>query len=103
MGPNVDSGQRSENRERRADAVWHNNGQIVTLLWVRKEQKMLEQFSDPVCGVEVNAMNARGQREYRGTIYYFCSEEHQSLFQQNPEKYVQRESATNPVIPTPPA
>ena len=45
---------------------------------------MLERFSDPVCGVEVSAMNAGGQREYRGRIYYFCSREHQALFEVDP-------------------
>jgi len=63
---------------------------------------MLERFSDPVCGVEVSAMNAGGQREYRGRIYYFCSREHQAPFEVDPEKYSHQESAVNPALPMPP-
>lgn len=64
---------------------------------------MLERFSDPVCGVEVNAMNARGQREYRGRFYYFCSLEHQEMFDRDPEKYIHQDSATEPARPALPA
>ncbi|HEY5901237.1 MAG TPA: YHS domain-containing protein [Anaerolineales bacterium] len=62
---------------------------------------MLERFSDPVCGVEVNAMNCRGQWEHRGHIYYFCSVEHQKEFEANPEKYIHRETAVDPAIAMP--
>jgi YHS domain-containing protein len=49
---------------------------------------MLEEFSDPVCGVMVTATNAGGWRVHRGKTLYFCSKEHMEIFDQDPDKYV---------------
>jgi Cu+-exporting ATPase len=51
------------------------------------EANMYERYEDPVCGVEVTPETARGQMAYRGRFYYFCSEEHKEIFEQDPEKY----------------
>ena len=41
---------------------------------------------DPVCGLKVNPATAP-QATHQGQIHYFCSEQHQQLFQKNPSKY----------------
>ena len=42
---------------------------------------------DPVCGLKVNPATAP-QATHQGQIHYFCSEQHQQLFQKNPSKYL---------------
>ena len=43
--------------------------------------------TDPVCGLKVDPASAPSAR-HGGQTYYFCSEKHQQLFQQNPAKYL---------------
>ncbi|MEX2751754.1 MAG: copper-translocating P-type ATPase, partial [Candidatus Freyarchaeota archaeon] len=43
--------------------------------------------TDPVCGMEVEPEEAAGKVEYKGYVFYFCSEEHEEEFKKNPEKY----------------
>lgn len=43
--------------------------------------------TDPVCGSEVSESDA-AVHEYEGQIYYFCSDDCQEEFQENPEQYV---------------
>ncbi len=42
---------------------------------------------DPVCGMEVNEKNAPAQSNYKGSNYYFCSQQCQGKFDNNPEQY----------------
>ena len=53
--------------------------------------------TDPVCGMKVNettaAVRAVYQRaEYKGTTYYFCSEQCRAAFEKQPEHYVNPEA-----------
>lgn len=41
---------------------------------------------DPVCGMEVEKVNAT-TATYKGQTYYFCSEEDKAKFVKNPEQY----------------
>lgn len=43
--------------------------------------------TDPVCGMKVEPEEAAGKAEYKGHVFYFCSEEHEKKFKKNPEKY----------------
>ncbi len=43
---------------------------------------------DPVCGDEVNPMEAAGNSSYMGKTYYFCSMEDKRAFDKEPECYV---------------
>ncbi|MEX2725414.1 MAG: copper-translocating P-type ATPase [Candidatus Freyarchaeota archaeon] len=43
--------------------------------------------TDPICGMEVEPEEAAGKVEYKGYVFYFCSEEHGEEFKKNPEKY----------------
>ena len=45
------------------------------------------QAIDPVCGLKVNPATAP-QATHQGQTHYFCSEQHQQLFQKNPSKYL---------------
>lgn len=42
---------------------------------------------DPVCGMQVEEQKAAGQTEHQGQKYYFCSQDCQEKFEQNPRQY----------------
>ena len=57
--------------------------------------------TDPVCGMKVNEITAAvravyQQAEYRGTTYYFCSEQCRAAFEKQPEHYVNPEAQPKP-------
>ncbi|MEM2959566.1 MAG: copper-translocating P-type ATPase [Candidatus Jordarchaeaceae archaeon] len=61
---------------------------------LRKYEPKREEFlekkhitTDPVCGMKVEPGEAAGKVEYKGYVFYFCSEEHEEEFKKNPEKY----------------
>lgn len=43
---------------------------------------------DPVCGMEVEIVNARQTAEYNGVTYYFCCPGCKGRFQKRPEKFI---------------
>ncbi len=44
---------------------------------------------DPVCGMDVEPSQAAAKTVYKGTIYYFCSPQCKSAFEQNPDYYLE--------------
>jgi len=44
--------------------------------------------TDPVCGMQVDAVTAASSAQYEGSIYYFCSEHCQHQFNADPTAYV---------------
>lgn len=42
---------------------------------------------DPVCGMEVEELEAAGQSEHEGRIFYFCSTSCKERFDASPEDY----------------
>ena len=49
--------------------------------------------SDPVCGMVVKEETAKGNFDYKGKIYYFCSIECLGEFKKDPEKYIKKGSS----------
>jgi P-type Cu+ transporter len=43
---------------------------------------------DPVCGMDINPLNAAATTAYQGQTFYFCSVECRHRFDQTPERYV---------------
>jgi xanthine dehydrogenase accessory factor len=43
---------------------------------------------DPICGMEVDASNARYRSEHQGHIFYFCCAGCKKTFEEQPEQYV---------------
>ena len=43
--------------------------------------------TDPVCSMTIESSEAVGTLEHRGTTYYFCSQQCQQRFAQDPTKY----------------
>lgn len=47
-----------------------------------------ELSTDPVCGMRVRRTDAAGQCDYRGHLYFFCTEECQHKFEKEPSHFV---------------
>lgn len=45
---------------------------------------------DPVCKMIIEKHEAKAFFEYKGKVYFFCSEECKEEFKKNPEKYTLR-------------
>ncbi|MFW6040276.1 MAG: YHS domain-containing protein [Thermoplasmatota archaeon] len=45
--------------------------------------------TDPVCEMEVDEDKATYKTKYKGKTYYFCAPGCKSLFEENPEKYLE--------------
>ena len=43
---------------------------------------------DPVCGMEIDLLNAAGRTEHNQQTYYFCSPSCQQKFSANPAQYM---------------
>ncbi len=51
---------------------------------------------DPVCKMRVEEKTAAGKSEYRGKMYYFCSEQCKQAFDHNPSRYAQEQTGGAP-------
>jgi P-type Cu+ transporter len=47
---------------------------------------------DLVCGMDIDPATAAGKSEYNEQTYYFCSLGCKKAFDENPEKYLGKES-----------
>ncbi len=45
---------------------------------------------DPICKMEMEDKWAAFKSEYKGETYYFCTQEHKKMFDENPEKYLEQ-------------
>jgi YHS domain-containing protein len=48
------------------------------------------QVTDPVCGLKIDPATAPSTT-HQGQMHYFCSEQHQQLFQKNPAKFLPKQ------------
>ncbi len=56
---------------------------------------MATTVKDLVCGMDINHATAAGKSDYNGQTYYFCSLGCKKAFDQNPEKYLDKEHEHN--------
>ncbi len=47
---------------------------------------------DPVCGVRVDPAKTAHKTVYGGRVYYFCCRHCKTLFERDPERYLERGS-----------
>ena len=55
----------------------------------QKEEVAPELHHDPVCGMDIEAQDAVGTAEHKGTLHYFCSTSCIEKFKAHPEHYLQ--------------
>ena len=46
---------------------------------------------DPICGMDVEEKTARHTSEYEGRTYYFCAPGCKRTFDQDPERYAEKD------------
>ena len=46
-----------------------------------------EAVKDPVCGMDVSDIKKAPSEEYKGKVYYFCSENCKKTFKKSPKSY----------------
>lgn len=46
---------------------------------------------DPVCGMMIDEKTAAGQSDYQGQTYYFCAPICKTRFDENPQKYLNKD------------
>ena len=50
-------------------------------------QRQSSSVRDPVCGMEINPLDAAATTAFQGETFYFCRVECQEQFNQKPENY----------------
>jgi YHS domain-containing protein len=55
-----------------------------------KNEREIENFKDPVCGMVVSQSTAPADCEHEGKTYYFCSDVCREKFEANPDKYISK-------------
>ena len=70
----------------------HESGghSIQTKTEVKGEKS--EAVKDPVCGMEVRDIKKAPSEEYKGKVYYFCSEHCKKTFKKDPASYIPSEA-----------
>ena len=58
----------------------------------RSDKEVIEMAMDPVCGMEVDEEEAATTSEYKGKTYYFCAYHCKTVFDENPEEYLEGET-----------
>lgn len=48
-----------------------------------------EAVKDPVCGMDVSDIKKAPSEEYKGKVYYFCSENCKKTFKKNPKSFIE--------------
>jgi Cu+-exporting ATPase len=46
---------------------------------------------DPVCGMMIDEKTAAGKSDYQGQTYYFCAPICKTRFDENPQKYLNKD------------
>ncbi len=72
------------------DVVGYSGGNSNHLQHGKEHVMDVDAWIDPVCGMPVETDNAVAKKRFRGQSYYFCSEQCQQAFIQNPAKYTRR-------------
>lgn len=68
-----------------------SGGQTVQTKTEVKSEKA-EAVKDPVCGTEVSDIKKASSEEYKGKVYYFCSEHCKKTFKKDPASHISTES-----------
>ena len=66
-----------------------------------KNEREIENFKDPVCGMDVTAPSDERKFQYKGKSYFFCSSGCLEKFKNDPEKYVGKTEKPQKAAPRP--
>ncbi len=66
----------------------HEAGEHAIQTKAEVKGEKAEAVKDPVCGMEVGDVKKAASEEYKGKVYYFCSENCKKTFKKDPASYV---------------
>ncbi len=70
----------------------HESGEHVVQAKTEVKGEKAGVVKDPVCGMEVGDIKKASSEEYKGKVYYFCSDQCKKTFKKNPASYVHAET-----------
>lgn len=70
----------------------HESGENVVQTKAEVKGEKDEAVKDPVCGMEVSDIKKAPSEEYKGKVYYFCSEHCKKTFKKDPASHIPTES-----------
>lgn len=70
----------------------HESGGQAVQTKAEVKGKKAEAVKDPVCGMDVSDIKKAPSEEYKGKVYYFCSEHCKKTFKKDPASHIPMES-----------
>ncbi len=70
----------------------HESGEYVVQAKAEVKGEKAGIVKDPVCGMEVGDVKKASSDEYKGKVYYFCSDQCKKTFKKDPASYSQAEA-----------
>lgn len=55
------------------------------------QEELGKKFICPICGMEITVSTQTPALEYKGQIYYFCTEDEKAQFMKTPEEFLSKE------------
>jgi YHS domain-containing protein len=74
------------------DHISHESGGHAIQAKAEVKGEKAEAVKDPVCGMEVSDTKKAPSEEYKGKVYYFCSEHCKKTFKKDPASYISSEA-----------
>ncbi|KXK29260.1 MAG: hypothetical protein UZ01_02276 [Candidatus Brocadia sinica] len=71
----------------------HESGGHVVQTKAEVKGEKAEVVKDPVCGMDVSDIKKAPSEEYKGKVYYFCSEHCKKTFKKDPASHIPAESS----------
>lgn len=70
----------------------HESGEHAVQTKAEGKGEKVGAVKDPVCGMEVSDIKKAPSEEYKGKVYYFCSEHCKKTFKKDPASHIPTES-----------
>ena len=67
----------------------HESGEHVVQTKAEEKGEKAEVVIDPVCGMNVSDIKKAPSEEYKGKVYYFCSENCKKTFKKSPASFIE--------------
>ena len=70
----------------------YESGEHVVQAKAEVKGEMAGVVKDPVCGMEIGDIKKTSSEEYKGKVYYFCSDQCKKTFKKDPASYAHAEA-----------
>ena len=70
----------------------HESGERIVQAKAEVKGEKAGVVKDPVCGMEIGDIKKASSEEYKGKVYYFCSDQCKKTFKKDPASYSHAEA-----------